>query len=923
MVASDFLLRTKLYPPSQRPTLVARPRLHALLAEGLIRPLTLVSAPAGFGKTTMVNEWHNSPAGKDFSLAWISLDKDDNHPYRFLRYLVAAIGELEKRISEPALAALQLQQPPSETAILTALVNDLNSLSIPFALVLDDYHLITAQAVHEIILFLLDHLPPSMHIVLLTRTDPPLPLARLRARDQLTEIRIPQLRFLSDETSRFLNGKMQLGLSKADIDALETRTEGWIAGLQLAAISLQQQSDRHSFVSAFAGDDRYIMDYLLEEVLQHQTPEIQDFLLKTSFLERLSAPLCQAVTDQEDSQSILMELEHTNLFIFSLDNKRCYYRYHSLFADLLQHRLRQLLSPQERLELIRRACAWYEKEGLIINAISQAFASHDYSLAVQLLERHVLTVFFRSETMLVHHWLQSLPEETLRQSPLLSTVYAHTIVHSATFWTKSLQSAKHWLETAEEAIAIPGSNRPNDNLTRCFIGLSHAYLALWSREPPDVTLKLAQTALDALPPEDKMPIDPNFQRLRSGLTNNMAFCLWYLGDEEAALQAFMEAQRIGKACGDLLNWYTAVAVQCNLLFLHGRLSEALSICRNVLASHPEKADELERPIPYAAAVYLCLGKILLERNKLDEAEAALLKSMELSRWAASTNERAETSIALARLQQARGNLHEAFTLLNQAKLELPQEANLIQAYEVRLHLADSYAHPGSLKEALHWAVGRALQPIEPTKSSFESLTLARVIIAQHRLAAQTTTAILPDFQHLMDYLNEQIQDVQVHGHDEWLIGLYLVQALAWQALDCPPKARESLINALTIARPGGFIRIFLDEGAPIRRLLARMKIEEPELAEYIRHILLEGTKMEPSLSVPASAQKLIEPLTNRELEVLNFLAQGATNIEISRRLVISLDTVKRHVTHIFEKLAVPNRAEAIQRAQDLGLLTPP
>jgi LuxR family maltose regulon positive regulatory protein len=513
----DDLLMTKLYVPPRRATIVARSRLLALLTESLSRPLTLVSAPAGFGKTTLMSEWCHSPQGKAYSVVWLTLDNDDNNPYRFLLYLASALAGLQRGLGGQVLSALQLQQPPPETTILTALINELNELSTPFVLVLDDYHLITARPVHELLQFLFDHMPAGMRLVLLTRADPPLPLARLRARNQLTEIRIPALRFQPEETARFLNEAMGLGLSSEDVTALEARTEGWIAGLQLAALSLQQQPDKHAFVTAFAGDDRYVMDYLIEEVLQNQPAEIQAFLLKTSFLERLSGPLCRAVSGDESSQAILEGLEGANLFVSALDNRRYWYRYHPLFADLLRHRLQQALPPAERLELVRRACAWYEREGLIVEAISQALVSSDRALAVQMLERHALTVFFHSETMLVHHWLRALPEELIRKSPLLSIVYAHTIAHSGTFQIVSLQKAKGWLDAAEKGLAASGSECPDDILVRCLIGWSRAYLSLWRRDPPQATIDLARHALAPCTPKRRNHLTP---------TSNACAAVW-------------------------------------------------------------------------------------------------------------------------------------------------------------------------------------------------------------------------------------------------------------------------------------------------------------------------------------------------------------------------------------------------------------
>jgi LuxR family transcriptional regulator, maltose regulon positive regulatory protein len=924
VASTDFLLTTKLYLPPRHPRLVARPRLLALLSEGLTRPLTLVSAPAGFGKTTLLSEWHHSPAGRDYQIAWVTLDQDDNDVPHFLLYLTAALGTLKKGAGESALAALQSRQPAAVTAIVAELINDLNSISNPFALVLDDYHLITAQPVHEILQFLLEHLPTQMHLVVLTRADPPLPLARLRARDQLTEIRIPRLRFQPAETAQFLNEMMGLGLSAVDIEILETRTEGWIAGLQLAAISLQQQTDKHGFVSAFAGDDRYVMDYLIEEVLSRQPVGLQSFLLKTSFLERLSGPLCQAVTGETDSQAILANLEQVNLFVTSLDNRRTWYRYHPLFADLLHHRLQKSMTASDCSQLVRQACIWYEMEGLFIEAISQAFAVRDYELAADLLERHVVMVFFRSETMLVHHWLKSLPEAILRQRALLCVAFANTHAHSGFFQTGAFPDTERWLSAAEQALADPDASREDETLPRSFIGLSRAYLGLWRGDPPRIVLELAQQALAGLPPENTLPGDSDFQRLRSGLTNNAGFSYLALGDEEAAVKAFAETQRVGEACGDLLNWYTAAANQCLVLSTHGRLPEAATLCRKVLGAATINAGQSDRPIPYAAVVYMTLGQILLEWNELKEAEATLLKSLELSRFmAAAVEQQMESSVALARLKQAQGDISGAFAVLDRIESDSPRARVIVSTRRVCLYLADSYEHPGAMKEALRWAEGRALQPVNPYWGASETLTLVRVMIARRRQAARSASDKLPGMNELVEFLDTQICKALKAGWIERLAELHLLKALALQAMNCLPEAQESLLNALETAEPGGYIRLFLDEGIPLRRLMARLKSDDRRIAEYTRRILVAGGMTEASTPSSVSSQKLIEPLSARELEVLHLLVEGASNAEIARRLVISLDTVKRHVTHIFEKLAVPNRVEAVRRARELGLAPPP
>ena len=458
-----------------------------------------------------------------------------------------------------------------------------------------------------------------------------------------------------------------------------------------------------------------------------------------------------------------------------LDSRRCWYRYHALFADLLRHRLHQALPPAERLELVRHACAWYEQEGLIAEAVAQAFGALDYPLVTQLLERHVLAIFFRSETLLVHHWLQSLPEEILLQSPLLSAVYANTCGHAGMFHPESLEKAEHWLKTAEKAFSVPTQDRENDALTRSLIGLSRAYLALWCNDPPQVTIDLARRALATLPPEGIVPPDSDFQRLRSGLTNNLGLSYMVLGDAETALQVFIEAQRIGETCGDLLNWFSSVAFQCQLLSIYGRLPEALvSLCRKVLITSPSSAVGLEGSVPYVALIYLAMGKILLEWNELEEAEAAFKKSLKLSRLMVATNRQVESMIALACLHMARRNIPEAFNWLDQVKLISTGENHIVSAWQARLYLADSRAPRCSAR-------GNSLG-----SRAYSSANRFHLVFAGnadhgegHDRTAPTGSSAqrrgMPDMQSLQDFLSAQVHHAQASHHIGVLAELYLLR----------------------------------------------------------------------------------------------------------------------------------------------------
>jgi ATP/maltotriose-dependent transcriptional regulator MalT len=911
------LLATKLYIPSARTGVLSRSRLAEQLALGLLRPLILISAPAGYGKTTLLSTWVTNY--KD-SVAWLTLDQGDNDPIRFWRYVGAALQKVNDHLGKSLHSILFSAQTPDLEQIIIELVNDIATSNKELILVLEDYHVIDNADVHGSVNFLLDNIPPGLHIIITTRSDPPLHLGLRRGRGQISEIRSADLRFTHDETAAFINHIMQLALTQEDVASLAQRTEGWIAGLQLAVLSLQQQTDKHAFVAAFAGDDRYVMDYLLEEVIQRQPAEIQMFLLQTSCLERLSGPLCQAVTAQADSQSILAYLEQSNLFVSSLDNRRYWYRYHPLLAELLRHRLHRLLSPQEQSDLVHRACAWYVSEGLIVEAISQAFVSLEYRLAAQLLEKYVMEVFFSSETMLVHHWLKSLPEEILLLSPLLCTVYANTCAHSGIFQKQALQQTVHWLDAAEKALAIPTPDRPNDALARGFIGLSRAYLSLWRRDPPQITMDLAKHALADLPSEMTSSLDQNFQRLRSGLTNNLGISYTTLGDDISGLQAFIDTQRIGETCGDWLNWYTAVANQSMILSHHGRLSEALDVCRNALPGPLHNHGELEHAAPYAAVLYQMIGQIHLEWNELERADEALRKCLELSRFMAAGDWQANSSIAMSRLQLARGNLTEAFAVLGQVKSESPRARITIDAWKVRLYLVDSRENPEAIGNALEWAAGKSLQPFEPYWTSFETLTLIRVMIMQHRLNAQHTSSTFPDFQVLQEFLTKGIRIAEVSKNIARLVELHLLQALAWHAMSQLSKARESLMKSLEMAMPGGYVRLFVDEGEPVKKMLNRLSgdvRDRPQLASYVSRILSE---FEPAARKPKQVDGLVEPLTERETEVLRYIAEGCSNPEIAGRLYISPNTLKAHSQKIFMKLSVHNRLQAVNKARELGLI---
>jgi LuxR family maltose regulon positive regulatory protein len=897
-----------------------------MLREGLARPLTLISAPAGFGKTTLLSEWCASEAGSAYPLAWLSLDADDNDPSRFLTYVIAALQTVRRETGAAALAALRTQPPPPPETLLKALLPDLGLCPGPFALALDDYQAIADQAVHRLVRFLLEHMPPQMHLILLTRLDPPLPLARLRAGGQLAEIRMQGLRFLPEEAAAFLNGAMGLDLSAADVTALDARTEGWIAGLQLAAFSLRQQADRHAFVAAFAGDDRYIMDYLLEEVLHRQSQNVQDFLLKTSILDRLCAALCEAVTGAADSREILAHLEQANLFVVPLDNRRHWYRYHQLFADLLRRRLQQTVTPPQLAELTHLACAWYGREGLVAEAISLALAAREFEQAADLLERHVLEVFFRGETRLVHSWLKALPEAVIRSRALLCAAYANTIAHTGLFQPSALEQTAAWLDCAQ-AVLIPdraaAGARQGGDPARDFIALSRAYLALWQGAPPATVIELARQALAGLPTAEGSDGDSNSLRLRAGLTNNLGISYLALGDEEAASQAFEQAERIGKASGDLLNAYSAVGSRCRILRRHGQLHEAAALCRDALGGSEEALQTPGQAVPYVGVVYVALGRIQYEWNDLESAEPALVRGVGLGELAASRDYQLEGCLALARLKQARADPVGATRVLDQLEAGPARIISAVAACRARLHLARAAEDPRSLAKALDWARGRSLDDPDSGQHGTEALTLARVLLASSSWAVRPPPSAASDLERVLRFLEAQIRAAEASGWTERLVEALILQSLGRQAGDETEAALEALQRALALAAPGSYIRTFADEGLPMQRLLARLKVEDPMLREYQGRLLAACGAAEALSASGAGLQPLVDPLSARELEVLRLLADGASNADIARKLVISLNTTKKHITHIFEKLGVTDRGDAARRGKELGLVLPP
>jgi LuxR family transcriptional regulator, maltose regulon positive regulatory protein len=892
---STQVLATKLYIPPTRSQLVPRPRLIERLNDGLRSTpgVTLISAPAGFGKTTLLSEWINQKDEtiRPSNVSWLSLEEGDNDPVRFLTYLISALRKVEANIGAELLGIFQTPQPPPLESILTSLLNEMAAIPNPFIFVLDDYHVIDSKVVDQALTFLIEHQPPQMHLVIATREDPALPLARLRARGHLTELRAADLRFTLSEAVEFLNQVMGLKLSEQDIASLETRTEGWIAGLHLAALSMQGQKDTARFIQSFTGSHQFVMDYLLEEVLEQQPANIQSFLLHTSILNRLCGPLCEAVLlDQARSgQETLQYLERANLFLIPLDSERRWYRYHHLFADLLRQRLHQSLTAQSgdvegRLrEFHIRASQWYEDNGFQMEAFQHAAAAQDIERAERLVDGKGLPLHLSGGVTPIIEWLESLPEEVLNARPSLWWRHAAMLLING-----QTIGVGEKLQAAEAGLANILQGAEPDEQTRNLIGqiaMASATLAL-TRYDVEAMIAQSYRALEYL--DSNHP----FQRANANWTLGYAYILQ--GDRSLARQAFMESISLSQAAGAMFPMILATIGLGLVQELDNEFYQAAETYRRVLqwaGDHPQQI---------IGEAHLGLAHVLYEWNDLDAAEQHTHQSIELARQYESIIDRSIIAeVFLVRLKLAQGDVDGATALLEKTDESARQHNFIHRMPEIAAAQVLTYLRQGDLSAAAHVAEAHNLP-----------LGQARVHLAQ----GNPFTALV--------VLEPWRQQVQAKGWKDEQLKAMVLQAVALHGNGEMDKAMQVLRDVLALAEPGGFIRLFLDEGAPMEQLLSKA-YAQGIMPDYVSRLLAvfesEKQKSADKTSLP-SAQPLIEPLSQRELEVLQLIAQGLSNDEIGKRLFLALDTVKGHNRRIFDKLQVQRRTEAVARARELGLL---
>ena len=879
------ILATKLYIPSARSKLVARPHLIARLNKGLDRPssVSLISAPAGFGKTTLVGEW---AAGCNQPVAWLSLDEGDRDPARFLMYLVAALQTIRADLGDGIRELLQSPQPPPIESILTDLLNQISTLPQNFLLVLDDYHVIDSTAIDHALAFLLDHQPLQMHLVIATREDPDLPLARLRAKGQLTELRAADLRFTPSEAAEFLNQVMGLKLSFGNIAALETRTEGWIAGLQLAALSMQGYQDTASFIESFTGSHRFVMDYLVEEVLHQQPERVQTFLLRTSILNRLCGALCDAVLldSSISGQETLEYLERANLFMIPLDSERRWYRYHHLFADLLRQRLHQSIGPESALnELHIRASQWYEENGFALEAFQHAAAAKDIERAERLLDGKGIPLHLSGGVTPIIEWLESLPVEVLHARPWLRWRHAAMLLING-----QTIGVGEKIQAAETGLANILQGAEPDDKTRNLIGLiamASATLALTRYDVPAM-LTQSRRALEYLSP------DSLFQRANANWTLGYAYVLQ--GERALARQAFMESVTLSEGAGAMFPLILATIGVGYVQELDNELYLAAETYRRVLGwagDHPQQI---------IGEAHLGLARILYEWNDLDAAEGHTHKSIDLARQYESIIDRYVISeVFLAHLKLAQGDIEGSAGILAKAEQSVRQHNFVHRAPEVAAAQVLTLLRQGNLAAAADVVEAHKL-PIGQ----------ARFHLAQGNPSAALMV------------LEAYRQQVEAMGWKDELLKTRVLEAVALDAHSDKEKALRVLGEALALAEPNGFIRVFLDEGAAMLRLLSEAAARGmmPSYTGKLLAAFEAETQKTAGPSLPAAGQPLVEPLSSRELEVLQLIAQGLSNDEIGKRLFLALDTVKGHNRRIFDKLQVQRRTEAVARARELGLL---
>lgn len=887
----DILLQTKLYKPPYAGSLLPRPHLVALLDEALKRKLALVSAPAGFGKTTLLSEWLeqcNTPA------AWLSLDEQDNDLDRFLRYFILTLQQIDRNLGGAALDSLHSRSKPDIEPLITGLINELPQTRENLVVVLDDYHVITLPDIQQALLFLVEHQPPNFHMVLSSRSDPPWPLARLRGRDELVEIRLQELRFTTAETTALLNDIKGLGLSQANISLLDRRTEGWAAGLQLAAASLRGNNNIERFIQAFSGSHRYVMDYLVEEVLSQQSASMQAFLLQTSILDRLCATLCDALTGMGNSQQVLSDLEQKNLFLIPLDDQRRWYRYHHLFADLLRKRLQE--TGAETVDLLhRKASTWYRQNGLPVDAIHHALQTGEIEPITQLTEEMTVFKMDNQDLNLLRRWLDDLPKQVKEQEPWLIVARAWICTNRGNF-----DEAEACLEEIETAASDPAISQPVHTRIRGHVAALRSYLAEL-REDPASALHQAETAISLLPEDDII--------LRAFVSIRRANSLAWAGKLDEAIAAYRQTGETCQRAGDAQTAITALSEMAAVQMTAGKLDLAESNIALVVQYAGKQAGRDGKPNPAAGILYRHLSYIQYERNELTAAAHSAHQAVRICQEWGNREAYLFSFYALAKVQFAQ----REFAQLEDTCQQIKHIASRISAET--LQFTKNWTlyfqlKQGETDEAEAWSaeLGLGARDVFEFYQRAEYENYARLLLA--------TGSLVESLQ-----VTELLLDNALKSGAEMLVITYnMLRAEILYKMRRSEEAVKSVGKALAVASSGGYVRTILDVGNTLEDLLKATLVRGVQ-AQTARQFLesVELETIQPT-SGKLHTLSLPDPLSPRELEVLRFLKTDLTTPEIAAELVVSVSTVRSHIKNIYSKLDVHSRYEAADRASALGLL---
>jgi LuxR family maltose regulon positive regulatory protein len=905
------VIATKLYVPAPRQDLVSRPRLRELLGRAKVSRLTLVSAPAGFGKTTLLADWlAERRADENQRVAWVSLEATDSEPAVFWTYVATALEAAVPGTGSPALKLLASATLPTQQMLISVL-NELAAAGVEVWLVLDDYHLVDNHELNKALGFLLDHVPPHVHVVLSTRADPPLPLSRWRTRGQLVEVRAADLRFTTDESTAYLNGVAGLDLAADDLEALEQRTEGWIAALQLAALSIRGHTDVEGFIARFAGNDRYIVDYLVEEVLAHQPEKVREFLLHTAVLERLTGPLCDAITGRDDGRDMLLTLERSNLFIIPLDDQRLSYRYHHLFSDVLRARL-LAERPEQVPVLHRRASMWYQRHDLTEQAVRHALAAHDFDRAAHLMELAIPTIRRNRDDAVMIGWLQALPDDTVRRSPVLSVMYGWMLMVAG-----DLEAVEARLDDAEQALSAvahgsipPWADSEELPTLPATIAVYRASLAQ-ARGDVESTSRHARDALELAGPHDHLA--------RGAGAGFLGLAAWAEGDVPAALETFAHAVASLHSAGNTVDELSSTVVLADMWLAAGRPSKARRLYQSAL----QLAEAGGEPWPQGSAdLYVGLSEIDREHGDIAVARRHLETAAGLDERASTTENRHRWFVAMGLVVRAEGDLDGALRFLDRAEQLYLRgfypDVRPIPALKARIWIAQ-----GRLTEAAEWADDQGLAIADDVGylQEFNLLTVARLVLARHRShgSLQEGRESIDQVVFALDRLGEAAES---SGRAGSALEVRMLQALAHDAMGEHALAHEALGRALAGApEPEAYTRLFLDEGPAMAELLGEVT-EEGVGGDQARRLRAaigsstgEAIGVRPPANLPVGGL-----LTDRELGVLTLLDGELSGPQIAHELFISLNTMRTHTKSIFAKLDATNRRTAVRRAHDLGLL---